>query len=437
MNFNTLSHFRQELYACFSHSRDALFNLADALLTETAAQSLIELSLSPFFERQWPSIYEALQTGSLDQARFEQTLVKYAPRPAFGERLVVAVDASNIERPFSETSSERGYLYVHNLPECDKPVTVGWQFSTVVVVPPKATSHTYIVSNRRIPTAQTPAGVAANQLREIRGYFEQRPINLGDRYYPTKEFLVGVSEDYDLLLRLKANRVFYRAAPVVAEDAKRGRGRPTLHGARFQCKDPTTHGPADQEWEGLDEGGGKLEVSGWHGLHLRQAVGLALSIIRVRRYSASGKRRDPIESWFVWVGQSSLELAKVWPIYKRRYSIEHGFRFDKQDLLWTKPRLREPEHFELWTGLVSLVHDQLVIAEGLGRAVLRPWESSQRRPSPQQIRRGLAAILNELGTPARPSQKRGKGRGRAFGAKLLPATRYKVVNKSRKKAKTA
>jgi DDE superfamily endonuclease len=436
MNFNTLKDFRQELYGCFGQSRDALFNLADALLSETTAHSVIELSLSPFFERKWPSLYAALQFGKLDQARFEQTLVNFAPPPLASGRLVLAVDASNIERPFSETSSDRGYLYVHNLPECDKPVTVGWQFSTVVVLPAQSSSHTYIVSNRRIPTSQTPAQVAATQLKELRPYFEERPINLGDRYYPTKAFLVEVSPDYDLLVRLKANRVFYRQG-VVAPVGERGRGAPAKHGARFQCNAEATHGPPDREWQGVDEAGAKLAVSEWKGLHLRQAPQLPLSIMRVCRYGESFKRREPIESWFVWSGQSELELSEVWATYKRRFSIEHGFRFDKQELLWCQPRLREPRQFELWTALVSMVHDELVVAEGLGLAILRPWESRHRALSPQQIRRGLGAIMDELGSPARPSQSRGKGRGRAFGAKIEPALRYKVVRKSRKKAKVA
>lgn len=435
MNFNILQQFRQEIYGCFLHSRDVLFNLADALLTETQAHSVIELSLSPFFERQWPSLYEGLQTGKLDQPRFEQTLVKYAPKPAHGERLVFAVDASNIERPFSETSPDRGYLYVHNLPECDHPVTVGWQFSTVVVVPAQASSHTYIVSNRRIPTVQTPAQVAVAQLHDLRPYVTERPICLGDRYYPTKEFVVAVSGDYDLLLRLKTNRVFYRQ--VVASRAKRRRGAPAKHGPRFQGSDPTTHGQPDREWTGVDERGAKLEVSEWQGLHLKEAPELSLSVIRVRRYGASGKRRDPLESWFMWVGQTRLELSQVWPTYKRRYAIEHGYRFDKQDLLWTQPRLREPAQFELWTALVSLVHDQLMLAQDLGGAGLRPWESKNRPVSPQQIRRGLAAIMAELGSPAKPSQSRGKGRGRVLGAKIEPAVRHKVVKKTALKVKLA
>ena len=34
--------------------------------SESQAQSLPELSLSPFFERQWPSVYEALSDGCLN-----------------------------------------------------------------------------------------------------------------------------------------------------------------------------------------------------------------------------------------------------------------------------------------------------------------------------------------------------------------------------------
>jgi hypothetical protein len=404
-----------------------LFNLGDALLTESQAHSVLELSLSPHFERKWPSLYEALQTGQLDQTRFEQTLVRYAPPPVAGERVVLAVDASNIERPFSQTSPDRGWLYKHNLPDCDKPVTAGWQFSTVVVVPAQTSSHTYIVSNRRIPTSQTPAQVAAQQLQDLRQYFKERPLNLGDRYYPTKEFIQSSGKDYDLLLRLKANRVFYRA--VVKVEGERGRGAPAKHGPRFQCNDPLTHGQPAREWAGRDEKGNQLRVSEWADLHMRETPDLELRVIRVEREGASGKRGDPPESWYVWVGESEVALGQVWSYYKRRYSIEHGYRYDKQDLLWDKPRLRYPAQFELWTALVSFVHDQVQLAQGLGVAVFRPWESRWRVPSPQQIRRGLAGIMAQLGSPARASKVRGNGRGRVIGSQVSPATRYKVVKK--------
>jgi len=53
MNFYRLKHIRQQAYAGFDQGANAMFNWADALLSESQAQSLPELSLSPFVERQW------------------------------------------------------------------------------------------------------------------------------------------------------------------------------------------------------------------------------------------------------------------------------------------------------------------------------------------------------------------------------------------------
>src|SRR5215470_7030832 len=109
MNLNTLQGFRHEVYGCFTRAADALFNSVDALLTETQAQSFPELSLSPWF-------------------------VRYL-LAAEGERLWLGIDASSIERPQSKTSPDRTVVYKPNLPESSKPISYGWQFSTVVRLP--------------------------------------------------------------------------------------------------------------------------------------------------------------------------------------------------------------------------------------------------------------------------------------------------------------
>ena len=63
MNLNTLQAFRHGLYECLERGANGLFNLADALLSQPQAQSLAQLSLSPFFQRGWPSLYQAIQDG--------------------------------------------------------------------------------------------------------------------------------------------------------------------------------------------------------------------------------------------------------------------------------------------------------------------------------------------------------------------------------------
>src|SRR5437667_9885958 len=108
MNFNRLKQIRQQVYESFDRGADALCNLADALLSESQAQSLPELSLSPFFERQWPSVYEALEDGriNVEQIRAIWVSVLLADRVE-DEPLWIAVDGSNIARPTDVTSAGR------------------------------------------------------------------------------------------------------------------------------------------------------------------------------------------------------------------------------------------------------------------------------------------------------------------------------------------
>ena len=132
---------RQEVYACFKRASDALFNLTDTLLSESQAQSLPELSLSAFFERKWPSVYEALEDGWIDVEQLRAVWVKaLLSEKRKDEPVWIAVDASVIERADARTSQDRGIIHLSNLPLVDKPIGVGWMFSTVVLVPDKPSS---------------------------------------------------------------------------------------------------------------------------------------------------------------------------------------------------------------------------------------------------------------------------------------------------------
>ena len=63
MDHSVLRRVREAFYGCLCHARPALMNLVDALLTAPQARSVAELSLSPGFTQQWPSLYQALEDG--------------------------------------------------------------------------------------------------------------------------------------------------------------------------------------------------------------------------------------------------------------------------------------------------------------------------------------------------------------------------------------
>jgi hypothetical protein len=435
MHFNTWNQIRQQMYRCFERSRDALFDLSDALLSEAAARSLPELSLSAFFQRRWPSVYEALQDGRINVERlrkvFVQALIESKPPD---EPIWLGLDSSGMQRLEAECSQDRSMIYVPNMPHATKPVSVGWHFSTLMLLPESPSSWVGILDQQRISTQRTAIEVGIEQLRAVLALTKRRVIVLADRWYAVSSFVQACQDlGAQALIRLKRKRKLYRRAP---PRQPKQRGAPCKHGPLFQGSRPDTYGPADAEWEGLDERGKRVVVSCWKYLHFREAPQTEVSVIRVLREAARDTKRDPRESWFVWTGQADVPLAQVRTWYRKRFSQEHGYRFLKQDLLWEQAHLRTPEQVECWSWIVACACNQLLLCQQLGMAVLRPWESTQRAATPRQVRRVMPSLLHQLGTPALRPKPRGKSPGWPKGRQRTPAPRFAVVRKPKPVPKT-
>ena len=438
MSSNTLNDFRHGMYGCFGNGKDALFNLVDALASEAGARSFPELSFSPFFERTWASLYEALEDGQIDAERLRKVFVDCAPLPQRGEVVFLGLDTSNLYRPEAETAADRTLVPVANLSKNAHAASRAWVMSHVVLLPTQTGQGTYVLDTARVKSSELATEVAARQLQAVVALLVARglhPIILGDRWYACAPFLARMADvEASELLRVKSNRVFYRPAPARVPGQI---GASRKDGERFQCKDESSHGEPDASWEGVDAKGAKIEVRRWSHLHLRTARFVEVSLIQIFRHGASGKARDPKVSWFVWHGDQPAPLAEVSPTYRLRYSHEHGYRADSQELLWDIPRLSTPELTERWTWVVACAHNLLVLARPLEDGCYRPWEMHRSLLTLGQVRRAMPTLLHELGTPARLPQLRGKAPGRAKGFHPTPRTRQAVIRKKSKKITSA
>ena len=437
MDCTILEVYRHNLYhGCFTRAADALFDLADALLTDVTARSLVELSQAASFRRRWPSLYAALEDGQIDRDALLRLFLDLLPQRMLGSRLVVGLDTSSILRPAAETAKDRTLVYRSNLPADATPVGPGWCFSALVVLPEPVSSWTYILDHRRVPSTETASSIGVQQLQAVLPHLPRvwgRPLVLLDRRYSTAPWVqASVALPTDQLIRARCDQVLYREAPPPTGK----RGAPRKDGARFKGSEPTTHGRPDADWTGSDAHDRPVQVSCWQGLHLRKARHVVITVVRIIRTSARGTKRDPRVAWFWWLGGRLPPLAELAGLYPRRFGQEHGYRFDKQDLLWAAPRVRTPEQMERWTDLVAVVHNQLVLARPQVEGERRPWEARTRPTSPRQVRRAMGRIIAQLGTPARPPQRRGKAPGRMVGAVVKRATRYAVVRKSPPRAKS-
>lgn len=126
-----------------------------------------------------------------------------------------------------------------------------------------------------------------------------------------------------------------------------GIGRPKKHGAKFQLNEPATWGEVASILEENDPKLGRVRISLWKNLHFRKAATRPMLVLRVERLDAQGNLRVSKPLWLAWVGEEMPTLEEVWRLYLRRFTIDHWYRFLKQRLHWTVPKLSTPKQCEL------------------------------------------------------------------------------------------
>jgi DDE superfamily endonuclease len=115
--------FRNSLYRCFERRADALFELADALLTAGTVPSPVHLSLSPVHRRSWGSLYAALSRGRIEEGPLRELLARHASTGDASRAPIYAVDVSVWSRCDAEASPGRGYYYHPSRHSAAQPIS--------------------------------------------------------------------------------------------------------------------------------------------------------------------------------------------------------------------------------------------------------------------------------------------------------------------------
>ncbi|MGH3913672.1 MAG: hypothetical protein ACRDTC_09700 [Pseudonocardiaceae bacterium] len=103
------------------------------------------------------------------------------------------------------------------------------------------------------------------------------------------------------------------------------------------------------------------------------------SILELRVQRLPGDRHPkPVWLWYSRPEPAPADVDRLWQAFPRRFDIEHMFRFLKQTLGWTRPRIHTPETADRWTWLIIAAHTPLRLARYLTEDLRRPWE----KPTP-------------------------------------------------------
>ncbi len=478
-----LEQFRLDLYEALPYRRDTLFDLLDALSSNTTARSVVELSLSPFFRREYSSITDGI--GNFFQAtspekeveerrKWEQTLlgviVPYLPHPQKRKFWLFGIDVTPQPRPFAKTLADRMYVYQPNTLKGNKPVNIGHQSSVLAYLPEKGElSPPWLVplNVRRIRSEEKKNEAGAKQVKDAL-FAKKLPFDgelkvlVGDSDYSARIFLGEIygdeadeegkkaSDDLVAIVRAASNRTFYHAPPEIEGDNPVG--HPTWYGTPFRLPDEDTWGEPDEE-EGtvwITHRGKKYDVRlrGWHNIRMNGKDGYPMhkypfTLVRAEVFDKAGKLVFERPMWLIAMGKrrEEVSLIEVWETYGQRVDLEHYFRFGKQKLLFTAYQTPDVEHEENWGQLVQLAYIFLWLAAGLVEDKPRPWEKSEHKEktgvvSPGRAQRGFGGIISQFGTPAKVPKPRGYSPGRAKGEKPGARQRHAVIKKGKKGQKS-
>ncbi len=430
--FTKLIEFRQAAYDCLGQARDTQFELTDAVLLSPAVSSFAALSQSPVFRRKWPSVYEAIQDGRPDRAGLLRLYTEQMPVEA---RPVLAGDHTAWPRLSAYTLAERTVEHQPTKIADQKPITLGQGYSSLVWLPPEGAGSSWALPllHERISPTEAPLAKGVSQLRQVTALLPNRPVSMWDAEYGNAKFVTASADiEADKLMRLRPNLCLWGPPPPYS-----GHGRPRLHGRKFKLKDPTTWGEPEEGLLVEDPQLGPVQLSVWPELHFRKAPQQSLILLRMERLQARGTRRTPKDLWLVWFGAAPPPLPEWWRLYLRRFGIDHWYRFVKQRLYWTLPRLATPPQAERWSDLMPLMTWELWLAREIVTDHPLPWQKPQAHPTPGRVCQSMGAVLAVIGTPAQPPKPRGKSTGWPQGRVRRRRERYPVVKKSQKRSQKA
>ncbi len=445
-----LAEFRREFHRCLTARRDALFEVADALVCgDRPVRSLVELSLAGEHRRGHGSLYAALNRGRMDVERLRTALAAVpVPRAADG-RIVLAVDVTCWLRPEAHTSPQRVLCHTYGRTKDTHIGVPGWPYSVVVALEAGRHSWTAPLDARRLHPGDDAATITAGQLRQV----VQRLIDAGQWQPGQADMWIVADAGYDgarlalllddlpvrVLVRMRSDRVLRRPAPPREPGTK---GRTKRHGTEFIFGDPTSWGTPDTSIITVTRLYGTATIQAWQRLHPRLTHRTAwishtgvlpviegtVILLRVDRLP-SGATAKPVWLWSSIPNADTATVDLLWQSFLRRFDIEHTFRMLKQTLGWTSPKLRDPDAADRWTMILLTAYTQLRLARPLVADLRRPWErpTPPQRLTPARVRRAFRHLHTQTGTPVSAPKPSRPGPGRPPGRRNnRPTTRHDV-----------
>lgn len=470
--------FRHSLHSSLRYWSYASFELIESLASfGHMSKKVTALSLSPCFQRQYPAITKVIHHFDSGkrfktqghrfkewEASYHQSVSSIMPSRFYGRYMLLGSDVTPAEKVFSDCHSDRQFVYKPSKGKHQRPIAIGHKSSCLAVF---SDEKRWLIplSMRRVGSKQSENKVGLEQLRAVLkdphlGLKNTPCIHLGDSTYSNVPYLYHSSQIPNLITisRLRGNRTLYTQP----ERVPGKKGTPRKYGAPFNLSKPETwpepHAKLKWEIEPIKGNRQFIEAVEFREVIMRRKFKLPINKIPLRVIGfqivdQAGKPKLDRRLWVVIAGKQRNELTikQVFDLYRKRFDLEHFFRFSKQKMLFNQFQSPRVDHLENWWQIVCSAWTLLFAARNLAQAIPNPWErylptfktdpqkekNTQNTPSPASVQRDYFRIIQAFEPITSPPKRVKKAKGRQEGQKQTPRMRFQPIKKKKKKKKAA
>lgn len=469
--------FQLNIMKLFTNRSYASLQLVEALAHASKPTTVVELSQEAPFQRSYSVINKVLNAFGatslvnktikvgehtktvrvVDPVAFSKITKPFStlffsmlPKETNRKFRLYALDATSNPRKHANTLDDRSY--VHQANQIGVPVTIGVEASVLTYLPEQSKEEANWVlpiSVERIATDTTACEVAKVQLQLLAALTPADSflaVIVADCAYGS---LTPCSENQVVIARGRTDRRGRRPAiNNQAEPKKRGRPRMYEPGTIRFSEDipPGTEGGSDEESQYEDTVNDEsvdVLFNRWNNVYV-EGHSEPVDVVKVEIFSKNDSTKTLMPPLLLILsGKRRQEISALdaYHSYRRRFDIEHFFRFSKQKMLFCAYQTPDLDHQVSWWWFCLMAYWLLYHVRHIGHGSTRPWHKkrdSAKPAGPGEVKRLFATkIFPALGSPSRPPIKRAKSRGREVGTCLPKRERKKVVKKGKKQEKIA
>ena len=217
------------------------------------ANSVVQLSKSPFFNREYPSITDAIRNGlNKEQWSAVQKIMWDFGRSETKHYHRFVLDCTPNDRLYAKTLTDRSIVHKPNPAPGNKPICAGHEYSVAAYLPTgnSAERQRWVVpvSTERVPSEKKGHEFGMTQLAKVidnLGIEDEMCVSIGDCAYSTPfcHEAVAAKKNRVHIAKLRCTRNVFE----VYQGDQHHKGRKKRYGQKMSLSKPKTHLPHDDE----------------------------------------------------------------------------------------------------------------------------------------------------------------------------------------------